>query len=386
MWSLSPDRHHLNHGSWGAVPLVIQEKQTEWRRRWEANTTAFILQELPHALESSRQALAGFLTAQLEGLAFTRNATSGIASAVRSMEPRLGPGDEIVTTSHDYNAVRQTIEFSAARCGARVVVAQVPFPIEHPGVATRAVLESVTDRTKLAVVDHITSPTGVIYPVEDIVTALEPAVPVLVDGAHGPGQVPVDLSRLGASWYAGNLHKWVCAPKGSAFLHTRSDRLADTYPVVISHGWNSPKTDPADRYQGLFGWVGTDDVTSWLVIPDLLDLLESLEPGGWPALMARNHRLALQAREVLANALGVEAPTPEMMVGAMAALPLPDSSGDDPGGLDSVLTNRLIDSGFEALVMHWPKWPRQVLRVSAYHYNTLDEYEALARQLTEMLG
>lgn len=365
--------------------MPIQEKQAEWRRRWEADTTAFILQEFPDALEAARRALAGGLSCSVEGLAFTRNATTGMASVVRSVEAWFEPGDELVTTSHDYNALRQTLRFSAARRGAVVKVAPVPFPIERHDVVTRAVLDSVTERTKLVVVDHITSPTGVVFPIDDIVAALEPDVPVLIDGAHGPGQVPLNLDRLGASWYVGNLHKWVCAPKGAAFLHTRTDRLADTYPVVISHGWNSPKEAASDRYHALFDWVGTDDISSWLVIPDLLQLLEGLEPGGWSGLMSRNHRLAVEARQVLAVALETQPPTPEEMVGAMASLPLPDATGTDPGGIDSLLTNRLIDAGFEALALHWPHWPKQLLRVSAFHYNTIDEYEALATVLPDFL-
>ena len=365
--------------------MPIQERQAEWRRRWEADTTAFILEDFPDALEASRRALAQFLSCPGEGLAFTRNATTGMASVVRSIEPWLEPGDEILTTTHDYNALRQTLEFSAARRRAEVVVAPVPYPIEHPDVVTRIVLDSVTKHTKLAVVDHITSPTGLVFPIAAIVAALEPDVPVLVDGAHGPGQVPVDLDRLGASWYVGNLHKWVCAPKGAAFLHTRGDHLSHTYPVVISHGWNRAEQEPSSRYHAMFDWVGTDDVSSWLVIPDVLQLLERLEPGGWPGLMSRNHRLALRAREILATALDVEAPAPDVMVGAMASLPLPDTTGEDPGGVDSLLTKRLIDAGFEALVMHWPRWPRQVLRVSAHHYNTVEEYEALATVLKTVL-
>lgn len=365
--------------------MPIQEKQAEWRRRWEADTTAFILQEFPGALEAARRALADFLSCSVEGLAFTRNATTGMASVVRSVEPWLGPGDEIVTTNHDYNALRQTLRFSAARRGAEVTVAPVPYAIERPDVVTRAVLDSVTERTKLVVVDHITSPTAVVFPIHDIVAAVEPEVPVLVDGAHGPGQVPLDIDSLGASWYVGNLHKWVCAPKGAAFLHTRADRLADTYPVVISHGWNRPGKDPSHRYHALFDWIGTDDVSSWLVIPDLLQLLEGLEPDGWPGLMSRNHRLALGARELLAVTLDLQPPTPDEMVGAMASLPLPDATGADPGGIDSLLTNRLIDAGFEALAFHWPHWPSQVLRVSAFHYNTIDEYEALATVLQDLL-
>ncbi|MGH8945373.1 MAG: aminotransferase class V-fold PLP-dependent enzyme [Acidimicrobiia bacterium] len=385
MWSLSSDMHHLNHGSWGAVPVEIQKRQTEWRRRWEANTTAFVMRELPQAMEASRAALAGFLSASPETLAFVRNATTAIASVIRSIEPWFSSGDEIVTTSHDYNAVRQTLEFTADRCGARVVVAPVPFPLDAPEAVTAAVLNAVSHRTRLVVVDHITSPTAVMYPIEAIVAALEPEIPVLVDGAHGPGQIPLDLSGLGASWYAGNLHKWVCAPKGAAFLHTRDDRLRDTFPDVISHGWNL-EPEPRKRYRALFDWVGTDDFSSWLVVPDLLELLGGLEPGGWPGLMERNHRLAVEAREVLTTALQCEPPVPEEMMAAMTALILPNASGEDPGGIDSPLTSELIAAGFEALVMIWPHWPGQVLRVSAYHYNTLDEYQALAQVLVDKLS
>jgi isopenicillin-N epimerase len=377
--------HHLNHGSWGAVPVAIQELQTEWRRRWEAATTAFVFTELPEALDAARDALARFLSASPSGIAFVRNATTAVASVMRSIEEGLVPGDEIVTTSQDYNAVRKTLEFTAVRRGARVVVAQVPFPLDGPETVTAEVLNSVSNRTKLVVLDHITSPTAVIYPLDDIVSALEPDVPVLVDGAHGPGQVPLDLEGLGASWYAGNLHKWVCAPKGAAFLRTREDRLAHTFPVVISHGWDASGPDPAARYRSLFDWVGTDDFSSWLVVPDLLELLGGLEPGGWTGLMERNHGLALEARVLLATALRVDPPVPQEMIGAMAALVLPDASGEDPGGIDSPLTKELIASGFEAPVMIWPGWPGQVLRISAQHYNTLDEYEALAEVIRERI-
>jgi isopenicillin-N epimerase len=385
VWSLSPEIHHLNHGSWGAVPTEIQEKQAGWRHRWEARTFAFILEELPPALEAARTALAGFLSCSADGLAFMRNATTAIASVVRSVEPWLMPGDQVVTTSHDYNAVRQTLDFTAARREAEVVVAPVPFPIPDPTAVTESVAGAVTDRTRLVVIDHITSPTGVVYPLADIVATLEPEIPVLVDGAHAPGQVGLELDALGASWYAGNLHKWVCAPKGSGFLYTRADRLGHTYPVVISHGWGSPDTDPSRRYQALFGWTGTDDVTAWLVVPDVIELMANLEPGGWPALMEKNHLMALAAREILVEALGAEPPTPDAMVGSMAALRLPDAAGENPGGIDAPLTRDLLAAGFEAPVMIWPRWPGQVLRVSAQHYNTLDEYEALAEVLRGLL-
>jgi len=260
----------------------------------------------------------------------------------------------------------------------------VPFPIDSADQVRDAVLNTVTNRTRLAVIDHIASPTGLIFPIEEIVSELEPDIPVLVDGAHGPGQVQLNLNDLGASWYTGNLHKWVCAPKGSGFLRTRADRIDETVPTVISHAWNTPIVDGSSRYQGLFDWTGTDDMTPWLVVPDAIRVIAETEPGGWSAVMKRNRELALAARGIMCTSMAVNPPSPEEMVGSMFAIPLPDRPGDDPGGLLSPLNQELLELGFETLVMIWPEWPGQVLRISAHLYNRLDEYQALAETLRRL--
>ncbi len=378
--------HHLNHGSFGAVPLEVQARQIEWRVRWEANTTGFILNEYTDALDVARQELANFVGAAPAGLVFVRNASQGVASVIRTIEPQLKPGDEIVTTNQDYNAVRQTLEFSAATRGTRVVVAEVPFPIESPDQVLNSVLNAITARTRLVVIDHIASPTGLIFPIEEIVSEVEPDVPVLVDGAHGPGQVPLSLDALGASWYTGNLHKWVCAPKGSGFLHARADRIDETVPTVISHAWNTPIVDGASQYHGLFDWVGTDDMTPWLTAPDAIGVVGRMESGGWPAVMKRNHELALEARRIICDVLAIQAPAPDEMVGSLFAIRLFDRSGEDPGGLLSPLNQELLDAGFETLVMVWPEWPHQIIRISAHLYNELDEYRLIADTLSQMGG
>ena len=376
--------HHLNHGSFGAVPLEVQARQTEWRARWEANTTKFIINEYTDALDNARAAVSDFVGVDSAGVVFVRNASQGVAAVVRSIEPALKPGDEIVTTSQDYNAVRQTLEYAARLHDARVAVAEVPFPIDSADQVRDAVLNTVTNRTRLAVIDHIASPTGLIFPIEEIVSELEPDIPVLVDGAHGPGQVQLNLNDLGASWYTGNLHKWVCAPKGSGFLRTRADRIDETVPTVISHAWNTPIVDGSSRYQGLFDWTGTDDMTPWLVVPDAIRVIAETEPGGWSAVMKRNRELALAARGIMCTSMAVNPPSPEEMVGSMFAIPLPDRPGDDPGGLLSPLNQELLELGFETLVMIWPEWPGQVLRISAHLYNRLDEYQALAETLRRL--
>ena len=382
MWALEPGTRHLNHGSFGAVLDEVLDLQQEWRRRFEANPSRYVFRELGEAVDRAREAVGRFVGADPAGIAPVRNATTGVASVLRSVEPWLAPGDQLLTTAHDYNAIRQILRFTAERTGAEVVVASVPFPIESPSQVTESVLGAVTDRTRIAVIDHITSPTSLVYPLEQIVPALEPEVPVLVDGAHGPGQIPLALDLLGASWYTGNLHKWVCAPKGAAFLHARSDRLETTVPSVISHGYNAAVDSPGERYQALFDWLGTDDFSAWAVTPDVLRLVGGLETGGWEAVMKRNHDLVLEGRGVIAAAVGTAPPAPEEMVGSMASVLLPDGDGPAPAGELSPLMDPLFDAGFAALVMNWPQWPRQLLRVSAHLYNTPDDYLALAEALS----
>ena len=332
-------------------------------------------------MNRARDAVGEFVGADPGCLAPVRNATTGIASVLRSFEPLLQPGDQLLTTAHDYNAVRQILRFTAERTGAEVMVARVPFPIQDPVQVLDSVVASVTPRTRLAVIDHVTSPTALVFPIGDIVAALEPDIPVLVDGAHGPGQVPVAVDDLGASWYTGNLHKWVCAPKGAAFLHARVDRIEMTMPAVISHGYNAEVESAEDRYHELFDWLGTDDFSAWAVVPDALRLVGGLEAGGWDGVMKRNHDLVLEGRRVISETVAIPLPAPDEMVGSMASVVLPNATGPDPGGDLSPMMDDLFDTGFSAIVMNWPKWPSQLLRISAHLHNTADDYSALAERL-----
>lgn len=384
VWSLLPEIRHLNHGSFGAVPIPVQEEQRRWMERWEQATSRFISDEFQPAIDQARSEVAEFVGASADGFAFVRNATTAIAGVVRSLEPQLQPGDEILTTGQAYNAVRQTLEFTAARTGAKLVNVDVPLRLDTPSQVIDLVLDGVSGRTRLAVVDHISSPTGQVFPIADIVSALEPVVPVLVDGAHGPGQVPLDLDGLAASWYTGNLHKWVCAPKGSAFLATRQDRIEETFPVVISHAWNM--APGKERYRALFDWLGTDDPSPWLAAPEAIRVVAGLEAGGWPAVMESNHDLVVAGQELICRVLGTRPPYPESMIGSMAAIELPADSGQPSEAMLSPVLGQLMALGFETVVMHWPAWPDQLLRVSAHQYNRLEEYEALAGALSDLFA
>jgi isopenicillin-N epimerase len=385
-WTLDPTVSFLNHGSFGACPVVVLEAQTELRARLEREPVRFFLREMQPLLDEARAALAAFLGADPEGLVFVPNATTGVSAVLRSLA--FAAGDELLTTNHAYNACTNALRLAADSTGARVVVADVPFPLGGADEVLGAVLGAVTPRTRLALIDHVTSPTGLIFPLADLVTALESrGVPVLVDAAHTAGMVPVDVARLGAAFLTGNCHKWLCAPKGAGFLCVRSDLRDRIHPAVTSHGRNAPLSGRS-RFHVEFDWPGTDDPTAWLCVPHALSAVAAMVPGGWPEVRARNRALALAARKLLAAALGVALPCPDDMIGSLAALPLPDGDGAPPRSplyLDPLQDRMLFDHGIEVPVIPWPAPPRRLVRVSAQLYNDLDEYRRLAGVLVSLL-
>ena len=385
-WTLDPRIDFLNHGSFGACPKPVLEAQTELRARMERQPLQFLARDLEGLLDEARGDLARFIGADPDDLAFVPNATSGVNTVIRSLE--LEPGDELLTTDHAYNACRNALRWQERR-GAKVVVAAVPWPIAGPSQVVDAVLGAVTARTRLALLDHVTSPTGIIFPVEEIVGRLqERGIDSLIDGAHAPGMMPLDLRGIGAAYFTGNCHKWLCAPKGAAFLYVRRDRQQRIRPLTISHGANAARTERS-RFRLEFDWTGTDDPTPFLCIPHALRFLGSLFPGGWPDLIERNHALAVRGRKLLCEALRGEAPAPEEMLGSLASVPLPDAKGEMPlarGVFWHPLQRALLERhDIEVPVMPFPALPRQLIRISAQAYNSEDQFARLATALRSEL-
>jgi isopenicillin-N epimerase len=390
-WALDPQITLLNHGAFGACPRAVLELQQRLRAEMEREPVGFFLRRVQPLLDESRRTLAALVGADPADLVFVRNATTGINSVLRSLE--FQPGDELLVTDHGYNACRNAVRYVAQRSGARVVVASLPLSVESPRQVVDAVIARVTGRTRLAVIDHVTSPTAVVFPIQELVRQLhERNVDTLVDGAHAPGMIPLDLGRIGAAYYAGNCHKWLCAPKGAGFLHVRPDRQREIQPAVISHGFNTPRPGYT-RFQDAFDWPGTDDPTPWLCVGEAIRFLESLTGGGMEGLMQRNHQLVLEGRRTLCEALDLSPTCPEEMIGSIAAFCLPDDT-DAAAALDASTaitpTHRwqlaLLDRfGIQVPVYHWPAAPRKLLRISAQAYNSPAQYEQLAAALTSLL-
>lgn len=385
-WDLDPAVVFLNHGSFGACPRAVLEVQRELQARLEREPVRFFVREAPAMLDAARAEVAAFVGADVDDLVFVRNATEGVNAVLRSLE--FSAGDEIVVTNHGYNACSNAARYVASRTGARVVTAQIPFPIAGPEAAIAAILAAVTPRTRLVLVDHVTSPTGLVLPLAAIVAELQArGIDCLVDGAHAPGMLPLDVSAIGAAYYTGNLHKWVCAPKGAAFLHVRRDRQAKIHPAVISHGYNAPR--PRSQFLAEFAWTGTSDPTPWLCVPAALREMASMLPGGWPEVQARNRALVCAGRRIVAEALGIAPPAPEDMLGSLASLPLPPGSPEPPTTplyAEALQDALLFRHGIEVPVPPWPAPPERLIRLSAQLYNEEADFYALARALRAELG
>ncbi|MEA2608005.1 MAG: isopenicillin-N epimerase [Chloroflexota bacterium] len=392
-WRLDPSVTFLNHGSFGACPEAVLDHQRALRDRMEAEPVRFLDLDLPGLLDAARAEIGSFLGGDPAGLAFVPNATAGVNTVLQSLH--FEPGDELLSNDHEYNATLNAMRAVAARDEATVVVTPIPFPIRDPGQLLEAILAAVTPRTRLVVVSHVTSPTALIFPIEELVAALdERGIDTLVDGAHAPGMIPLNLDRLSVAYWTGNGHKWLCGPKGAAVLWVRADRRERIHPLIVSHGANAPLVDRS-RFRLEFDWTGTPDPTPYLSIPAAIDWMAALpgeDGGGWPAVMSANHALALEGRDILATALGIDPPAPDAMLGSMAALPLAEIA-DVAAGRE--LARQLVfEDGIQVPIVEWPvpaarsdgADPRILVRISAQRYNEPADYERLADALVRRLG
>jgi isopenicillin-N epimerase len=372
LWPLEATVAHVNHGSYGAVPTPVLEEQQSWRDRMETNPLRFFRRELPAALVSARAEVAAFLGAGPTSLAFVHNATSG-ASTVLAAFP-FEPGDAVLLTDHAYGAVRIAAERFAADRGARVDSVHLPLVADDDEVVD-AVLAAMHARTRLVLLDQVTSPTARRLPLVRLVPALqERGAAVLVDGAHAPGMLAVDIDRLGADFFVGTLHKWCCAPRGTGVLHAAERWRPVLRPLVAS--WGEDEGFPL-----AFDDTGTEDPSAWLSAPRALRMLEGL---GLDRLRRHNVELAVAGQLEVAAALQVAATDlPRDSGVSMQLVPLPEGVADTPAAAGALQDRIGEQAAVEVAISSFDG--RGYVRLSAHAYNAPADYRRLATDLPSLI-
>jgi isopenicillin-N epimerase len=368
-FGLDPDVLHLNHGAFGVSPVAVRRAAAAWREHAERNPHRFNRVELPPLIAAARERAAGFLGVDPSRTAWVRNVSEGVSAVLGSLG--LGPGDELVMSTHGYGAVGMALRYHAARAGAEVI--EATFPV---GAADAAIVSAYADacssRTRLVVIDRITSPTATVVPAAAVAAAVAgPGRSVLVDAAHAPGQLDDDIAALGADHWVGNLHKWAYTPRGSAILWSRPG--AEVAPTVLS--WQLQ-----DGYAASFDYPGTWDYAGWLAAPDGLTHWAAL--GGWQTVACLAD-LVSEGQERVAGALGVPLEgLPAVPAPTMRLVPLPDGVLSSPGQAD-MFYEALSRERVEVAPVHFAG--TGYLRVAAAPYNTPDDYNRLADAVRELL-
>jgi isopenicillin-N epimerase len=370
LWGLDPALRHLNHGAFGATPLAVLDEQQRWRRIMEANPARFFMKELPIHLRAAAEALASFVGTEPDRLGFVDNATTGCCTVLRELD--LRPGDEILATDHIYNALRNGVRHVAGRFGAVLREEPLPIPLADEAEILDVLARAIGPRTRLVIVDHVASGSGATFPVHQVAALCRArGVPLLVDGAHAPGLVELDVDAIGADWYVGNCHKWIAAPKGAAFIAVSREPAIEVHPLAISHAYGQ-------GFAAEFDKTGTRDATAWLSVPAAIHFHQAL---GGPALRARNRRLAREIAERIRNETGMETACAPALGQAMAAFrlpgPLPPSREASFAIGDRLREGHGIELGATAIAgaLH--------LRFSVAAYNEPGDYEGLGAAMLD---
>jgi isopenicillin-N epimerase len=381
-WHLRKDIVFISHGTFGACPIPVLQKQQELIIQMEQQPLQFLAHELEGRLYDVKECLSAFIGTTPNNIVLQPNATTGVNTVLQSI--KLNEGDEILTTNHVYGACLNALNHKAKNEKLNIVIANIAYPIIDEDAIIGAIVEKVTNRTKLALIDHITSASGIIFPIEKITQILqEKGVDVLVDGAHAPGQLPLNLDKLAAAYYTGNCHKWICSPKGSAFLYVRSDKQQQIKPIQYSHYPDRPQDN---NWTSNFIWDGTHDFSPLLCIPKAIEFMGSLFDNGWEGLRSHNHQMAIAARKMIAEKTGGFLPCPDNMVGQFANINLPD--GELPAYrffYEPILKRELLDKYFiEVPIMFFPKPPKQFVRIACQAYSSMEQFEYLANCINEL--
>ena len=383
-WSFREGVVFLNHGSFGACPDPVLRKRESLLRHIESDPMEFLLGEYQPLLASAVDYLTLFTGADRNSVVFVENATTGINTILRNLS--INPGDDILVSDQEYFSSMNSLRANAAKQGASISLIHLPFPVLSEEQILNSVADAVTSATKYALIDHIVSSTGMILPLKKIVDLLsEKGIMTIVDGAHGPGQLPLALEELGCLAYVGNCHKWLCSPRSSAILYVNPAYQEGFLPLAISHHPSEFDSDLSD-FQTYFRWNGTPDPTPALSVPGTIDFMKGLHSQGWQGVMRSNRDKALEARKLICSALEIEPPCPESMVGSMAAIPLAGYNPNTsrlPDRIDPLQNLLKREKGIVVPVTEILNGTHRMIRISAQLYNSREEYEYLADALVE---
>ncbi|MFI4916293.1 MAG: aminotransferase class V-fold PLP-dependent enzyme [Phycisphaerales bacterium JB060] len=422
-WIHEPGVTFLNHGSFGGCPQAVLETQAPWRARREGEPVRIFAEDLFGLFDWARADVARFMRCDAEGLVFVPNATTGVATALHNLiaSGQARAGNEVLLTDHEYPACSNNLRHMAKVAGLNVVAAGLPFPDPTPQAVADAVLGAVTPRTKIALLSHITSASALVMPIEELIGELEGrGVRVVLDGAHVPGHIEMDIAGLAPSYYAANLHKWVCSPKGSAVLWVHPDQRERCQPMILSNLAERP-IEGRPHLHTEFDYIGTSDPTAVLAVPAAMRIMAAIARGvpprrfaahefdtssetdaldaAWQDIRTRNRSLAIEGQRLLSQRLSTTPPVPETMTACIAMVSLPEVDSKAwkhlahrPTRHADALQDALIHNwGVQVPVIHPPAGEREgpplrCVRVSAQLYNTPEQYTYLAEALSGELA
>jgi isopenicillin-N epimerase len=376
LFLLDPDVVFLNHGSFGAAPRPVFENYQKWQRRLEEQPVYFIDRELPDLLKKARGVLGEYINAPDSDLVYVPNATYGVNIVARSLG--LLPGDELLTTDHEYGACVRAWQFMSLKRGFNIIQQPIHLPVGSPEETVEQFWRGVSDKTKIIFISHITSSTAQHFPVEAICArARQEGILTMVDGAHAPGQIPLDLGAVGADFYTGNAHKWLCSPKGAAFLYTRPERQPLVEPLIVGWGWGKERAfSYGSDYLDYLQWVGTNDVSAYLAVPAAIQFQEEFD---WPTVRERCHRLLNKALDRIQHITELDPVyDSELAYHQMAIAPLPRQND-----LRDVKERLLEEYHIEIPLIEWKD--AHYIRVSVQGYNNQDDIDALIAALRVLL-
>ncbi|MFK7759422.1 MAG: aminotransferase class V-fold PLP-dependent enzyme [Phycisphaerales bacterium] len=375
----------LNNGSYGCCPDVVSAAQTQLRARLEGDPVHFFKNDLEFYADDARGAIGRFINAPAKDLALISNGTVAVSTVLNNLN--LNAGDEILITDHEYMATMNELDKLCASTGAVVVTAPVAFPASDPDQVVDSILGAVTSKTKLVLLSHICSASALVLPVERIVPELRAkGIDVFLDGAHTPGQIPLDIQQLNPTWYAASCHKWLATPKGTGFVYTSPDRQVGFKPLALSCRVHELRDDRVP-FLCDFDYMGTNDYTGNLVVPVAIEHMGAQLPAsegksGWDALYQRNHDLVVAGAQIVCDAIGITQQVPESMIGTMVGIPLPGKVTKGQIYDDSLWDALYLKHNIQVPVWALGKIHPRVMRVSAQLYNTIEDFERLGEALT----